>query len=242
MKYLRLIALLAVFFLCSVSETAPERDYYEVLGVARHADTETIKKAYRKLSMLYHPDRNPGDAHAETQFKEAAKAYEVLFDTAKRQQYDRGFHFNFPNGGQPWFGHDLNKMYEPGNPTSVVVAVEAFLYHFENYPRNRWHPGWAMGPDAMYSLKGFLNTRLEDFMKRASPADRARLGHALDGIRRLIETYHTDWARMGVGLNFHIGPTRDTWTHQVWDFIRAKSRFLLNGGNRACEWEHLGSR
>ena len=64
-------------------------DYYAVLGVSKDADEETIKKAYRKLAMKYHPDRNPGDEEAETKFKEAAEAYEVLSDSKKRQQYDR---------------------------------------------------------------------------------------------------------------------------------------------------------
>ena len=55
-----------------------KRDYYEVLGVSRNADEETIKKAYRKLAMECHPDRNPGNPEAEEKFKEAAEAYEVL--------------------------------------------------------------------------------------------------------------------------------------------------------------------
>ena len=62
-----------------------KRDYYEVLSVPRNADDETIKKAYRKLALKYHPDRNPGDKEAEENFKEAAEAYEVLRDSEKRQ-------------------------------------------------------------------------------------------------------------------------------------------------------------
>ena len=69
-----------------------KRDYYEVLGVAREADAEEIKRAYRKLAMQYHPDRNVGDAEAEQKFKEAAEAYEVLRDVEKRQRYDRYGH------------------------------------------------------------------------------------------------------------------------------------------------------
>ena len=71
---------------------ATKRDYYEVLGVARDADGETVKKAYRKLAMQYHPDRNPGDAEAEARFKEAAEAFEVLNDSQKRARYDRYGH------------------------------------------------------------------------------------------------------------------------------------------------------
>jgi molecular chaperone DnaJ len=68
------------------------RDYYEVLGVARGASGEEIKKAYRKLAMQYHPDRNPGDKAAEEAFKEATEAYEVLHDEQKRAAYDRYGH------------------------------------------------------------------------------------------------------------------------------------------------------
>ena len=66
-----------------------ERSYYEVLGVARDTDTAGIKRAYRKLAIKYHPDKNPGDKHAEEKFKEAAEAYAVLSDAEKRQIYDR---------------------------------------------------------------------------------------------------------------------------------------------------------
>jgi molecular chaperone DnaJ len=69
-----------------------KRDYYEVLGVGRDATPEDVKKAYRKLAMQYHPDRNKGDAAAEEQFKEVGEAYAVLSDTDKRARYDRFGH------------------------------------------------------------------------------------------------------------------------------------------------------
>lgn len=69
-----------------------KRDYYEILDVPREADEEEVKKAYRKLAMKYHPDRNPGDKKAEEKFKEAAEAYEVLRNHEKRQIYDRYGH------------------------------------------------------------------------------------------------------------------------------------------------------
>jgi molecular chaperone DnaJ len=75
-----------------MSMATSKRDYYEVLGVARDADEETIKKAYRKLAMQYHPDRNVGDPEAEVKFKEAAEAFEVLRDREKRGIYDRYGH------------------------------------------------------------------------------------------------------------------------------------------------------
>ena len=70
-----------------------EKDYYEVLGVERSASEDDIKKAYRKLAIKYHPDKNPGDKEAEEKFKEISAAFEVLKDSDKRRKYDQ-------------FGHD----------------------------------------------------------------------------------------------------------------------------------------
>src|SRR2546426_7032340 len=69
-----------------------KRDYYEVLGVNRDADEEAIRKAYRRLAMKHHPDRNPDNPKAEELFKEAKEAYEVLIDANKRAAYDRYGH------------------------------------------------------------------------------------------------------------------------------------------------------
>jgi molecular chaperone DnaJ len=77
-----------------------KQDYYATLGVARDASGDDLKKAYRKLAMQYHPDRNPGDAASETRFKEVSEAYEVLRDDQKRAAYDRFGHAAFENGGQ----------------------------------------------------------------------------------------------------------------------------------------------
>jgi molecular chaperone DnaJ len=83
-----------------------KRDYYEVLGVDRNADENTIKKAYRKQAMKFHPDRNPDDKEAESNFKEASEAYEVLSDQQKRSRYDRfghqGVSDSFGSGGFQW--------------------------------------------------------------------------------------------------------------------------------------------
>ncbi len=88
------------------------RDYYEILGVDRGAAAGDIKKAYRKLAMQYHPDRNPGDAEAESRFKEAAEAYEVLSDDQKRARYDRFGHAGVRGNGAGAGGfQDINDIF-----------------------------------------------------------------------------------------------------------------------------------
>ncbi len=84
-----------------------KRDYYEVLGVARGANDDELKKAYRRCAMKYHPDRNPGDAAAEAAFKECKEAYDVLSDGAKRRAYDAHGHAAFEHGmgGGPGGGY-----------------------------------------------------------------------------------------------------------------------------------------
>lgn len=91
-----------------------KRDYYEVLGVPRTATEDEIKKAYRKVAMQWHPDRNPGKTEAETKFKEATEAYEVLKDKDQRARYDQFGHAGMPGaaggpgaGGQDFSGFDL---------------------------------------------------------------------------------------------------------------------------------------
>lgn len=76
-----------------------KRDYYEILGVDKNADANAIKKAYRKVAMQFHPDKNPGDKSAEDKFKEAAEAYEVLSDVDKKAKYDRFGHAGMDQGG-----------------------------------------------------------------------------------------------------------------------------------------------
>lgn len=78
---------------------ATKRDYYDILGIPRNASAEEIKKAYRKMAIKYHPDKNPGDKEAEEKFKEAAEAYEVLGDAEKRRRYDQYGHQGAGFGG-----------------------------------------------------------------------------------------------------------------------------------------------
>src|SRR5438552_17925082 len=81
-----------------------KRDYYEVLGIARNAPEEEIKRAYRKLAVKVHPDKNPDDPHAEEKFKELGEAYDVLMDPNKRAAYDRFGHAAFAPGGAGFGG------------------------------------------------------------------------------------------------------------------------------------------
>src|SRR4051812_12199717 len=91
-----------------------KRDYYEILGVVKDADGDTIKKAYRKLAMQYHPDQNPGDKASEDKFKECARAYEVLSDKDKRARYDRFGHqgVDGPGGGGGHGFQDASDIFE----------------------------------------------------------------------------------------------------------------------------------
>ena len=77
-----------------------KRDFYEILGVGKSSSTDEIKKAYRKVAMQHHPDRNPGDKAAEEKFKEAAEAYEILSDADKKSQYDRYGHAGVSGNGR----------------------------------------------------------------------------------------------------------------------------------------------
>ena len=89
-----------------------QRDYYEILGVSKDADQDVIKKAYRKMAIQFHPDKNPDNPEAEEKFKEAASAYEVLSDSEKRARYDRFGHqaFSGGGGGQQGF-HDVDDIF-----------------------------------------------------------------------------------------------------------------------------------
>lgn len=99
---------------------ASKRDYYEVLGIEKGASADEIKKAYRKLAVKYHPDKNPGDTEAENKFKEATEAYEILSDSNKRAQYDRfghsGVRSDFAeaysrSGGGHWSSSDFSEYF-----------------------------------------------------------------------------------------------------------------------------------
>jgi len=124
-----------------------ERDYYEVLGVSRDSDGETIKKAYRKLAMQFHPDKNPGDKAAEDKFKECSVAYEILSNSEKRTRYDRFGHAGVGvGGGQPF--HDVGDIFE---------AFGDIFGDFFAGPRRRGGPRARRGSDLRYVLEVDLN-------------------------------------------------------------------------------------
>ena len=103
-----------------------KRDYYEVLGVTRTATEVEIKSAYRKLAMKHHPDRNPGDAKAEEQFKSAAEAYAVLADAEKRALYDRFGHAGVSSAAGAGAGFDASVFSEFGDFADILGNMFGF--------------------------------------------------------------------------------------------------------------------
>jgi curved DNA-binding protein len=105
------------------------KDYYLVLGIAKTASAEEIKKSYRRLARKYHPDMNPGDKAAENRFREVTEAYEVLADTEKRRKYDQfGKYWKQP---APTNTRTAGAPYRPANPTGV--GADASNYDFAHY-------------------------------------------------------------------------------------------------------------
>jgi len=122
---------------------AAKKDYYELLGVNRNAGDDDLKKAYRKLALQYHPDRNPGDKQAEEKFKQISEAYSVLSDSQKRAQYDQYGHAAFGDGG-PFAGggFDFSGGFED-------VFGDIFGEFFGGGGRRRGH---SRGEDLRYNL------------------------------------------------------------------------------------------
>jgi molecular chaperone DnaJ len=130
------------------------RDYYEILGIDRSATADEIKKAYRKLALQYHPDRNPDDAEAEAKFKEVSEAYAVLSDDAKRQQYDQFGHAGPGMGGAGagGFGFDSESIFD--------MFDQVFGGGMGG--RRRRGGGRNRGADLRYNLSVKLSDLLED--------------------------------------------------------------------------------
>lgn len=141
------------------------RDYYEILGVQKTADADTIKKAYRKLAMQYHPDKNPGNKDAEDKFKEAASAYEILSNPQKRQQYDTYGHRAFQGGGGGGF--------HAGGFTDINDIFESFGDIFGDFfgggqQRQSQRSSNRRGSDLRYLLEVKLEDVLEGTEKEIS--------------------------------------------------------------------------
>lgn len=141
---------------------AAKRDYYEILGVSKSASAEEIKKAYRKLAVKYHPDKNPGDAAAEEKFKELGEAYEALSDADKRAAYDRYGHaaFSGPGGG----GGGGGGFHDPMDLFSQVFGG-AFGGGFEEFFGGGGGRGKRSGKQRGSDLRYDLDITLEEAAK-----------------------------------------------------------------------------
>jgi molecular chaperone DnaJ len=144
-----------------------KRDYYEILGVSKSASADEIKKAYRKVAMQFHPDRNPGDKAAEEKFKEAAEAYEVLSDSDKKAQYDRYGHAGMnARGGFGGQGQGMN-MDDIFSNFGDIFGDDIFGSFFGGGGRQRSSSGKARGTRGS-NLRIKLKLNYEEIAKGAS--------------------------------------------------------------------------
>jgi len=131
-----------------------KRDYYEVLGVSKSASQDDIKRAYRRMAMKYHPDKNPGDNEAETKFKECAEAYEVLSDPQKRHRYDQFGHDGLRGAGM----HDFSRM-----NVDDIFSMFGFDDIFGDFFGGRGRKSARRtGPSRGYDLETMVELSLED--------------------------------------------------------------------------------
>ncbi|NLF86580.1 MAG: molecular chaperone DnaJ [Lentisphaerae bacterium] len=135
-----------------------KRDYYELLGVQRNASADEIKKAYRKLAMKYHPDRNAGNAEAAEKFKEVSEAYEVLSDSSKRQRYDQYGHDGLKSAFGPGgfdFGRDFSHSADFQDIFSSLFGGGGGLFGemFGGGSRRRSRDGSQRGADLRFDLE-----------------------------------------------------------------------------------------
>ena len=146
-----------------------KKDYYEVLGVSKEASDEEIKKAYRKLAMEYHPDRNGGDKEAEEKFKEAAEAYGVLGDPEKRPRYDRYGHAGLEGMNVPHF-----------NDVQSIFDVFGDLFGLGDLFGGRGGRGRRQGRDLKQEIEITLN-EAADGIKKTVSVPREEVCHECSG-------------------------------------------------------------
>jgi len=141
-------------------ETMAKRDYYEVLGVGKNASADDIKRAYRRMAMKYHPDKNPDDKEAETKFKECAEAYEVLSDPEKRRRYDQFGHEGLRGIGMRDYTHmrwqDIGSIFED---------ISGFDDFFGDIFGIRNRRARRTGPTRGYDLETSVDLTLNDIAK-----------------------------------------------------------------------------
>jgi molecular chaperone DnaJ len=148
-----------------------KRDYYEILGVSKTAPADEIKKAYRKLALQFHPDRNPDNKEAENKFKEAAEAYEVLSDVEKRKRYDQFGHQGMHGGADFHQNQDINDIFE----------------NFGDIFENLFGTGGGAGFNKKRSTKGEpAPQRGHDLSQKLSIS----LKEALLGCKKELKIYH----------------------------------------------------
>ncbi|MHC4062478.1 MAG: DnaJ domain-containing protein, partial [Planctomycetota bacterium] len=137
-----------------------KRDYYEVLGVSKSASADDIKRAYRRMAIKYHPDKNPDNKEAETKFKECAEAYEVLSDPEKRQRYDQFGHEGLRGIGMRDYSH--MKWQDIGSIFEDIFGLGDFADLFGMGGRRRTRPG---APARGYDLETSVDLDLNDVAK-----------------------------------------------------------------------------
>jgi len=134
-----------------------KRDYYDVLGVSKDASADDIKRAYRRMAMKYHPDKNPDDKDAEKKFKQCAEAYEVLSDPEKRNRYDQFGHAGLRGEGM----HDFSRM-----NVDDIFSMFGFDDFFGGiFGNRRRKPGRQRGPMRGYDLETPVELSLEEVAK-----------------------------------------------------------------------------